>query len=96
MVARPFIDNGRFRTFGAYINSFELKWHWDEEDRFVTPTHDTNWKFQYDNALPQSMLQGVSFYIAAGTWHRLIKGFGSLTLEVIKHDSRKFDSNIAV
>ena len=73
--------------FDASVDPLQLKWHWDEQDRFVTAAHPTDWQFQYDNRLPQDMLEGVSFYIKAGTWHRLIKGSGSLTLEVIKHES---------
>ena len=84
---RPFTEAGQHRTFDASVDPAELKWHWDEQDRFVTANHDTDWRFQYDNQLPQAMLEGVSFYIIAGTWHRLIKGSGSLTLEVIKHES---------
>ncbi len=86
-MVRPFTESGQLRTFDEHVDPSELKWHWDEQDRFVTVTHDTDWQFQYDNQLPQVMLKGVGFYIKAGTWHRLIKGVGPLTLEVIKHGS---------
>lgn len=84
-LVRPFTESGQLRIFDELVNPSELKWHWDEQDRFVTATHDTDWQFQFDNQLPQDMLKGLGFYIVSGTWHRLIKGTGSLTLEVIKH-----------
>lgn len=87
MDVRPFTEARQLRTFDEHVDPLELKWHWDEQDRLVTPTYDTDWQFQYDNCLPQDMFEGVSFYIKAGTWHRLLKGTGSLTLEVIKHES---------
>lgn len=84
---KPFTEVGHLRTFDAFVDPAQLKWHWDEQDRLVTATHATDWQFQYDNRLPQIMFEGISFFIAEGTWHRLIKGTGSLTLEVIKRES---------
>lgn len=84
----PFIETGALRTFAEDVPKEELKWHWDEQDRVVTPTHDTDWMFQYDNKLPQEMANGVSFFIRAGEFHRLIKGAGSLTLNVLKCPSK--------
>lgn len=80
----PFAEDGIIRTFSETVLPEELKWHWDEQDRFVSPIHETDWLFQYDNELPIELRQGVRLFIQAGTWHRLIRGTGSLSLEVHK------------
>jgi len=84
----PFIEIGQLRTFDEAVDPSELKWHWDEQDRLVTPTHVTDWMFQYDNKLPQPMLNNVPFFVQAGVFHRLIKGTGDLTLKVLKCQTR--------
>lgn len=33
------------------------------------------------------MHKGIGFFITKGSWHRLIKGTGPLTLEVYKHET---------
>ena len=70
------------RVFSEDTLDEELKWHWDEEDRMVTPIRETDWKFQMDNRLPQP-IEGEIF-IPAGKWHRVIKGTGNLLLRVHK------------
>jgi hypothetical protein len=75
-------DNVYLRVFSEDTLDEELKWHWDEEDRLVTPIRETDWKFQMDNKLPQNM-EGEIF-IPAGEWHRVIKGTGALLLRVHK------------
>jgi len=81
----PFEESGNIRTFSSTVQPSDLQWHWDEQDRMVTPLHDTDWKFQFDNKLPMKLEEGVSIFIPIGTWHRLIKGTGDLHLEVLKH-----------
>lgn len=71
--------------FSSSVDSKDLQWHWDQEDRMITPNDDTNWKFQFDNELPIELIKDISIFIAAGTWHRLIQGTGDLSLTVIKH-----------
>ena len=75
-------DNIYLRVFSEDTLDEELKWHWDEEDRTVTPIRETDWKFQRDNRLPQSM--NGEIFIPAGEWHRVIKGTGNLLLRVHK------------
>ena len=70
------------RIFKSDLSDEDLKWHWDEEDRIITPLHETDWKFQFDNCLPQSIIDNIE--IPKGVWHRLIKGNGDLTLKVHK------------
>ena len=87
MVKLPFKErliNGSVyeRTFTQDLSDEDLKWHWDEEDRIVTPLHETDWKFQFDNCLPQWIDSDIE--IPKGVWHRLIKGTGNLSLKVNK------------
>ena len=75
-------ENSYIRTFSEDTLEEELKWHWDEEDRIVQPLHPTDWMFQMDNNLPESISKNI--LIPAGEWHRIIKGTGSLSVKVIK------------
>ena len=75
-------DSIVIRTFPEETPDEELKWHWDEEDRTIFLTHETDWMFQMDNQLPEKMKP--QFFIPAGKWHRVIKGTGSLTVKILK------------
>ena len=70
------------RKFSEYTDSDEFKWHWDEEDRLVRQVHETDWKLQLDNKLPEPIKSTIR--IPKGTWHRLIKGTGDLSVIVEK------------
>ena len=71
------------RAFNHDVKDEELVWHRDREDRYILPTHSTDWKFQLDNELPQDLSDKKQF-IPKGTYHRLIKGTGDLTLKIYK------------
>jgi len=70
------------RKFSEYSDSNEFKWHWDEEDRLIHMVHKTDWKLQLDNELPIQIKSTIR--ISKGTWHRLIKGTGDLSIIVEK------------
>lgn len=70
------------RTFPNDTPEHLLKWHWDEEDREVFPLNKTDWKFQFDNKLPE--LINSKLEIPKGVYHRLIKGTGDLQLLIYK------------
>jgi hypothetical protein len=72
------------RTFTEYIPEEELKWHWDEEDRLINPTYDTDWQFQFDDKLPMRMSPNEQIFIPKGVYHRIIKGTGDLSLKIVK------------
>ena len=76
------IENNFIRTFSAEIDSNELKWHKDLEDRIVCPIGVTDWLFQRENELPIPINQEIK--IKANEWHRIIKGSGDLVVKVIK------------
>jgi hypothetical protein len=44
--------------------------------------HNTDWLFQRENQLPEPIIGKIN--TKAGEWHRVIKGTGSLEVEIIK------------
>jgi predicted ATP-grasp superfamily ATP-dependent carboligase len=57
-------------------------WHRDQEDRIIEPVESTDWKFQLDNELPTLIDKPI--FIPRYTWHRAIKGTGSLKVKITK------------
>jgi hypothetical protein len=82
MILTTNFDNIVVRRFKETIDTEELKWHRDEEDRVIHPIHRTDWTFQLDNQLPISLNERI--YIPKGIWHRIIKGTGDLSVIVEK------------
>ena len=79
------IKNGWYhRTFKSDLKDEDLKWHFDDEDRIMIVTHETDWKFQYDNQLPIDLELNTSYTIPKGVYHRLIKGTGDLEVKILK------------
>lgn len=82
----PFDEKGkgnvRERIFSKNTDEMELKWHWDEQDRIVTPLHKTDWMLQLDNELPVKLIEGNEYFIPVGVYHRVIKGTGDLNIKV--------------
>jgi hypothetical protein len=83
----PYIDlnkseNEIIRTFSNDINSDDLLWHRDQEDRLITPIGKTDWKIQLDNKLPMEINEPI--FIEKLTWHRLIKGNEDLKIIINK------------
>lgn len=76
-------ENKRVRLFTESTENEELKWHQDNEDRLVTPLHETDWMVQLDDQLPIKLNIGEKILIPEGVWHRVIKGTGDLKVEVI-------------
>jgi hypothetical protein len=70
------------RTFSADLDSTELVWHRDDEDRVVVSLEKTDWRIQLENKLPQDL--NVPVFINRGEWHRLIKGARELKIKIVK------------
>lgn len=68
------IDDKRLRTFSSDIDSEELKWHRDRENRLVEIIEGDDWFLQMDNELPKKLVVGEKYYIPEGVYHRVIKG----------------------
>ena len=75
-------DSIVIRTFSPDIDEAELKWHWDEEDRLVTPINANDWKFQFDNELPIPIDREIN--IPKGVIHRVIRGTTPLIAKIHK------------
>jgi hypothetical protein len=78
-------NNISIRTFSEDVTNEDLMWHRDEEDRLITPLHETNWLIQLDNELPQQFDKPI--FIEKEKYHRLIKGDGNLKLKVEKYET---------
>jgi len=78
----PISDTEVIRVFSSNVESEELKWHWDEEDRIIESIGKTDWKFQFDNQLPIK-IEG-KLEIKKGVWHRLIKGNNDIKIKIKK------------
>ena len=83
---KPYSDNDNIRTFSYDIDDAELIWHRDKKNRLVRVIKGSGWQFQYDNELPKPLDVGDSLYIEKDTYHRLIKGDGTLVLEIKEND----------
>ena len=75
-------ENKALRTFNESVNNAELIWHMDREDRLITVLESDSWKLQMDNSLPVELKKGKTYFIPKMTYHRVIKGSGSLILEL--------------
>jgi hypothetical protein len=83
----PFIESDSssgwvYREFSESVDSGELVWHRDREDRIVEAIGETDWMVQIDDELPKR-LEGQVF-IPMGVYHRLIKGTGDLKIRLKK------------
>ena len=89
-IGKPYIDEqccGFFlRTFSGNISIEELIWHRDRKDRSVTVIVGSGWKLQMDNEIPVDLLPRRTYNIPKETFHRLLKGNGSLLLKIIEKD----------
>jgi hypothetical protein len=72
------IDNKKLRIFSPDVDSEELKWHRDRENRLVEVLEGNNWYLQMDDELPKRLNVGEKYYILVGVYHRVIKGDGEL------------------
>jgi hypothetical protein len=75
-------DSYVIREFSVDLDSEELKWHRDYEDRIVESIGKTDWKIQLENQLPITINNKV--FIPKGVWHRAIKGSDNLKIKITK------------
>lgn len=84
-MVRPYTDNDSVRIFNSNVDSSELVWHRDREDRFVKVLEGKDWYFQYDDQLPFELKEGDELFIERMTYHRLLKGTTQLRVLIEKH-----------
>ena len=84
----PFLSEyemgGEIRTFHVNIDDDEFVWHRDEENREIEILEGEGWQFQYQNCLPCLLRKGMIFDIPEGEYHRLIKGYNTLKVRIIR------------
>jgi hypothetical protein len=76
------------REFKESINSDELIWHLDREDREIFILESNGWKLQMDNELPKELVRGDTHFIPKMTYHRVIKGDGDLKIRLTKLEDK--------
>jgi len=75
--------NGKkIRTFKKDVNTEELVWHRDREDRLVEVLDGSGWELQLDNELPKKMKPGDTFIIPEGVYHRVKRGNDDLKISI--------------
>ena len=74
------------RIFECDIDDRELVWHRDMKNRLVKVKSGVGWQLQMDNELPVELLPHHVYYIEEKKYHRLIKGSGSLILEIKENE----------
>jgi quercetin dioxygenase-like cupin family protein len=88
MIPRPYkqvIYNDKItREFSPDSDDNELIWHYDFKDRMVTIAKGSGWKYQEDNRLPIELKDGMVISIKKEVWHRIIKGYDNLIIEIIE------------
>lgn len=77
-------ENELLRVFSCNVDSEDLHWHRDREDREIMVVKSGGWFFQKENELPTPLVNGQVINISKGVYHRVIKGSEDLTLMVIK------------
>ena len=76
--------NKTVRIFAQDVDSHELVWHRDREDRIVRVLEGSGWEFQLDNNLPIQLNEGDVIHIPKYEYHRIIKGDTDLKVELYK------------
>ena len=75
-------DNLYLREFEESVDTDDLEWHRDRENRIVEIIGETDWELQMDNQLPQRMAGKI--FIPNEVWHRVIKGKNELKVKITK------------
>jgi len=75
-------EKSKIRIFESDIDSGELHWHRDRENRVIEVLEGNGWLLQLDNQLPVSMKVGEKYFIPEGVYHRTIKGNRDLKIKI--------------
>lgn len=75
-------ENHIIRTFSKDVETDELKWHFDNENRKVTILEGTDWEFQMDDELPITLRPNTVITIPKGIYHRIKRGSTDLKIKI--------------
>lgn len=70
------------RIFDESVSGDDLVWHRDKNTRLISVVDANEWMFQFDNELPFQLRDHMIFLIPKETYHRLIKGNGTLKIKI--------------
>lgn len=70
------------RTFSKDVETDELRWHFDNENRKVTILEGNDWQFQMDDDLPITLKIGDEIKIPKGIYHRIKRGSNDLKIKI--------------
>ena len=74
------------RKFSKDLDSKELVWHRDKEDREIKLISGQHWYIQFENKLPAVIRKNDLIKICKQTWHRIInKKYTELVMEIKKY-----------
>lgn len=86
MSLRPYKEkikgNIKTRIFKNTLNESDLKWHRDENKRYIKVISGCNWKIQLEDSFPVTLKEGKTYFINTQKWHRLVKGEGDLVIKI--------------
>ena len=80
--AQQKFENHWIRVFSKDVETDELKWHFDNENRKVTILESDGWQFQMDDELPVDLKPGDVTYIPKGVYHRIKRGNNDLKIKI--------------
>lgn len=75
-------ENYWIRIFSKDVETDELKWHFDNENRKVTILEGSDWQFQMDDDLPVTLRVGDVIEIPKGIYHRIKRGSNDLKIKI--------------
>ncbi len=81
---KPYKDCGVIRIFSSEVESENLVWHRDLQNRRITVLEGEGWQFQFNGSLPFELTEGRIFDIPKDMYHRVIKGKTDLVLKIKK------------
>lgn len=81
---KPYKDCGVIRIFSSEVESENLVWHRDLQNRRITVLEGEGWQFQFNGSLPFELTEDRIFDIPKDMYHRVIKGKTDLVLKIKK------------
>ena len=99
-MSKPYIETkvGKFRIrqFDHMVESDELVWHRDKNDRIVTVLEGNDWFFQMDECVPTRMNVGDVLHVPKESYHRIYKsGTSPLKIKIEEPIVKSFSSYIS-
>jgi hypothetical protein len=64
------------------IDTEDLIWHRDKEDRHITLLEGENWSIQFDNELPRKINKDECIFVPKMVYHRVLIGTTNLKILV--------------